>query len=210
MKKRFSYVVVLFAVISANSFSQTKSAAEEFTSLMSEFESLSGEYKQTLTDKEGMVLQSTVGVFQLKKPGLFLWHTQPPFEQKVIGNQTSLWIYDPDLEQVTIKPQNEATNSPAKILSGDLSYLKSNYEVKKDSSDKSTSSFSLRALDASKSEFVAIVFSFNNKLINSLAIEDKLGQVTRLSFSDLKANRKIDDSIFTFFPPEGTDIIKQK
>ena len=117
-----------------------------------------------------------------------------------------IWIYDPELEQVTVKKEVDAIGSaPALVLSGKRP-LDQDFNVKElDRND----SYTWVSLTPKKddTDFSEISVAFNNKIIAIMELKDKLGQRTRIVFNELKTNLNNDKSIFKFIAPPGTDVI---
>jgi outer membrane lipoprotein carrier protein len=180
-------------------------AAEGLKNRLDAIQSLRGHFTQTLTDKSGANLQSSSGEFALQRPGYFLWQSAAPYEQTVIGTPEKVWIYDPDLEQVTIRgAEQQADKSPARLLSGDLSELRSSYDVSTTADDKNAYRLAPRSSD---SPYRYIEFSFSGDKLTALHFQDKLDQKTQIRFEQLQVNPSIPADTFVFTAPEGTDVI---
>lgn len=177
-------------------------AAEDLKTRIDRIQDLKGQFKQVLTDKTGSMLQTSSGEFALKRPGYFLWESAAPYEQTVIGTPEKVWVYDPDLEQVTVRrADDQAGDNPARLLSGDLAALRSNYEV---TVKDATYHLEPKSID---SPYRYIEFNFNKDSLAGLSFKDKLEQQTRIDFDGLQLNTNIPAEIFTFTPPQGVDVI---
>lgn len=180
-------------------------AAQDLKNRLDAIQSLRGHFTQVLTDKAGANLQSSAGEFALQRPGYFLWQSEAPYEQTVIGTPEKVWIYDPDLEQVTVRASDQqADNSPARLLSGDLSELRSSYDVSAAADDKAAFRLVPRG---SESPYRYIEFTFKDDKLAALHFQDKLDQQTQIRFEQLQANTSIPADTFVFVAPEGTDVI---
>lgn len=177
-------------------------AAEDLKTRIDRIQDLKGRFKQVLSDKTGAMLQTSAGEFALKRPGYFLWESAAPYEQTVIGTPEKVWVYDPDLEQVTIRSaDDQAGENPARLLSGDLATLRSNYEV---TAKGTTYHLEPKSVD---SPYRYIEFNFNKDILAGLSFKDKLDQETRIDFDGLQLNTNIPAEIFSFTPPQGVDVI---
>lgn len=204
--------IVLVAFFSAGALAQ---AEDEFLQKLNAINTLSGSFTQTITDQDGNDIQeSTSGKFLIKRPGYFYWETQPPYEQLIIGNPDRLWVYDPDLEQVTVHNQSQLENSPASILSGDDKDIKEKYTVTAENvtgkKKQSITEYHLRGKADGQKSFDTLTFVFKGDALQSLALKDSLGQTTEIIFKNVKVNREIDSAKFDFEPPPGVDIITQE
>ena len=105
-------------------------SVQRLTGLLQKAETLTGRFSQLSLDGTGTQLQETSGEMALKRPGQFRWHTDEPMEQLLVSNGKKVWLYDPDLEQVTIQTLDQRlTHTPALLLSGDVSAINENFEV---------------------------------------------------------------------------------
>ncbi len=185
---------------------QTNTAAAELVGLLQQAQTLKGEFEQHLYDREGHLLQTTEGRFTLQRPGNFYWETLPPYEQIVVGNSKKLWIYDPDLEQVTVRQQTEqSSTSPAKLLSGEIEDLTQHYQISREVEGEHKH-FNLVSLH-SDGMFASLQLTYRQSTLVALTFEDTMGQVTKLSFSDVELNPTVDPDVFQFEAPQGVDVI---
>jgi outer membrane lipoprotein carrier protein len=182
-------------------------AESDFIERLNSIQTLSGKFTQTITDTDGEeVAEETVGKFTLKRPGRFYWETLPPYEQVVIGNEAGLYLYDPDLEQVTIYGREEFLNSPAAVLSGDAAKISEKYNITSQG-DKKKQVYVLSEKDASNKSFDTLSFVFTKDQLTSLELKDQLGQLTAIVFDKVKLNKSVDDMLFVFVPPDNVDVI---
>ncbi len=180
---------------------------QELSEKLKAIKTFSAEFTQQLTDPSGDEIQTTQGNVMVKSPGLFHWQVNPPYEQLVVANQQFLWVYDADLEQVTVSDRKTLDNSPAQILSGDFSSLGEQYEVTVETADAVTR-YTMKALDKAVSTFTQLEFTFDKKnTLQSMILVDKLSQITAVTFKKQNINSEISNSLFDFIAPEGVDII---
>ena len=179
---------------------------EAIVQRLSALQSLRGQFTQTLESKDGKTLQETAGDFTFKRPGFYHWESNDPFPQTVVGNGETVWIYDPDLEQVTIAKQDSMPYNPANLLSGGIADLAARYHVLQ-LIEGGVERYTLMPIDAANAPFVQLGVNFKGDILQAATLTDRLGQVTRIRFDDTKVNLKVDDKLFTFMPPEGTDIL---
>lgn len=185
-------------------------AAEQLVSILQAYKSLEGRFTQTLNSKAGKQLQTTEGTFKIKRPGLYLWQSAEPYPQTIVGNGQTIWVYDPDLEQVTVTPQAQMPFNPAVLLSGGIQDLSTRFRVEQvaaSAQKASQSTFHLTPLNRADAPFAAVRLIFNKNDIAQAVLTDRLGQQTIMDFDNLVANRVLDDALFTFVPPKGTDVL---
>ena len=185
-----------------------KSAAATFQRKLDAVSTMTGKFSQLLVDSTGKTVQESQGSFMIKRPGLFRWETLPPFEQLVVSGEDSVYVYDPDLEQVTVSTQQQTEGSPASILSGDLATLEKYYLIKSKKLDDGQEAFALTSRSGSV-DFASVLFRFSGNVLSSLEVVDRAGQTSRITFEEVKINRLLDAQNFQFSPPEGVDVIRQ-
>jgi outer membrane lipoprotein carrier protein len=172
--------------------------------------SFSANFVQLTQDGLGNTLQRIEGFMQVAKPGKLRWKTEGIYEQLVISDGQSLWIYDADLEQVSIRDMaNRLAETPALLLSGDVSEIGDNFIITQAPSDHSLT-FILQPKDSSQL-FDALELNFDKlnqqQLLTQMIIRDASGQVTDINFSNVIKNPKLNDDIFSFDIPEDIDVI---
>ncbi|MGS2716667.1 outer membrane lipoprotein chaperone LolA [Eionea flava] len=192
--------------------------AGELTSKLALLTTFSGEFQQTLVDDEEQVLQASKGIFSLKRPGYFYWETTAPFPQLLVSDLNTIWLYDPDLEQVSVKPYDEKiSQTPALLLSGDVNKVSDAYRVEKLNVDAQTNSevfsdnpVTVFALFPKQPQtlFTQLLVEFTGDQLASMQLHDSLGQVTTFAFSQGVYNQAIANEQFTFTPPDGVDVIQ--
>lgn len=186
-------------------FANTANAADVdvLAEKLVQLSTFSGDFRQTLVDDQGEVLQESTGVFFLERPGYFNWETTAPFPQLLVSDLTSIWLYDPDLEQVTVRPYDESVSqTPALLLSGDVSKMSASYEVVQTADNQ----FSLTP-KRQQELFTLLTVEFAEGQLASMSLQDSLGQTTTFTFLNGVYNQTIPRELFQFIPPEGTDVI---
>ncbi|MCL5042608.1 MAG: outer membrane lipoprotein chaperone LolA [Gammaproteobacteria bacterium] len=183
-------------------------AAAELNRLLSKAETLSADFSQMTRSANGTNLQETKGEVTLQRPGKFVWHTAPPLEQVLVSDGEQIWLYDPDLMQVTVQQMDpRLTHTPALLLSGDVSTLAENFEIYLEDSG-SVMDFTLTP-KASDTMFEELRLSFWDGRINDMQLNDPIGQRTNILFSNVQINPEIDADMFTFDIPDGVDVISE-
>lgn len=169
---------------------------------LSAIQSLQATFKQQQIAADGYVIRSTEGQMQLQRPGKMRWVSAPPYEQSVITNGEQLWIYDPDLEQVTIhRLDNQSGSSPILLLTGDSQQLANDYYI-----EQRESRYTLTPKQGNGA-YQQVAIEFVDQLPTVIDVTDSLGERTLIELSDLLANPAINAELFEFTPPEGVDIL---
>lgn len=164
------------------------------------------DFTQTVADKNGRVTQQASGKMAFARPGKFRWDYSKPYEQVIVGDGVKLWLYDTDLDQVTVRSLGDViSGTPAALLAGDNAIEK--YFVLKDAGVAD----GLEWLDATPKTrdtgFERIRMGFKGDMLVQMELFDFFGQRTTLKLSKMVRNPAIPASRFTFTPPKGADII---
>lgn len=165
-------------------------------------------FNQTVFDQNGKLRQKSEGTLAFSRPGKFRWVYQKPYEQLIVGDGNKLWIYDADLEQVTVRKLGDALgSSPAALLAGSNEIEK--YFVLKDAgSQEGLEWLEARPRD-SESTFERIRMGFARDTLMTMELKDSFGQTTVLKFSRLEKNPSVNAAEFKFTPPKGADVISE-
>ncbi len=204
---------ILFVVIICLSSSALVSAAERVDPLkvfLKEFETLQADFTQTLLSEDGEQLEKTTGTLYLQQPGKFNWHYKEPYVQKIITNGEVLWIYDEDLEQLTIRKfeSDMIERTPAAIILGNSRLEQHFIQVDLGNIEGfNWVELTPRDLDA---QYKNIRIGFDAKRLGMMIIADNLGQTTRIDFNDVNKNTNIADKLFNFEVPADVDVIDER
>jgi chaperone LolA len=164
------------------------------------------EFSQTVSDKSGRIAQQASGRMAFSRPGKFRWDYDKPYQQVIVGDGVRLWLYDVDLEQVTVKPLGDViAGTPAALLAGDNAIEK--YFILKDAGQGG----GLEWLEATPknrdTSFERIRMGFQGDVLAQMELFDFFGQRTTLKLTHFVRNPIIAPSRFTFSPPKGADVI---
>jgi outer membrane lipoprotein carrier protein len=206
--------LIRMLLLAALSFSSVSTLADEdasaqrLTALLSQAQTISARFSQLSLDGSGAQLQETAGQLVLKRPGLFRWHTDAPMEQLLVSNGEKVWLYDPDLEQVTIQTLDKRlTHTPALLLSGDVSEIQENFAISHQEGGNVVD-FILKP-KSKDTLFDSLRLSFRSGVLNDMQLIDSIGQRTNILFLSVKMNEAVDDTLFSFEIPEGADVIQE-
>jgi len=204
--KIFGKSLATAALLLATGFVQAETAANKLASLLSGYETFSARFEQFSMNNNGRRAQESKGEMQLAKPNRFYWKTEQPFPQTIVGDGKHVWVYDPDLEQVTRKQGDAGNNAPAMLLNGQISELERDYRISVPLQNESEQLFEL-APRQENSSFSRIRLFFVNKQLTELMLEDHLGQRTTVLLKDQKINPSLAKDHFNFKAPAGVDVI---
>jgi len=212
MKPMFKYILILCAFFSLPVCAQAideKQSAEQLRKQLDAMTTLQGKFTQTLYDEAGVELERSSGTFLLERPGKFYWKTEEPYPQLLVSDQQTIWLYDPDLEQVTVRPfSNDLQQTPALLLSEDVDKLRENFTIHYQQIESTQEQFTLIP-KASTGLFQQLTLVFVDGQLQGFGLQDNLGQQTRFALHDAVRNQDVDDSVFNFIPPAGVDILHE-
>ena len=198
---------MLIPMVHAES-SEQRDAADKLSALLSRTETISGRFSQLTLDSTGTQLQEASGQMVLQRPGMLRWHTDPPLEQLLVSNGEKVWLYDPDLLQVTVQKMDQRlTHTPALLLSGDVSKISENFTITYQEGG-SVVDFILTPT-AKDTLFDTLRLSFRNGVINDMQLLDAVGQRTNILFMGVTINEQVDAGEFVFEAPAGVDVIEE-
>jgi outer membrane lipoprotein carrier protein len=182
---------------------------ERFKAFLRDTQSARAAFEQQVYGRDGKPIQESKGAFVFQRPGRFRWSYAEPVDQLIVGDGERVWIYDRDLNQVTVRRLSRALGStPAALLAG-AADVETAFELK-DAGQRE----GLEWLEARPKEpdagFEVIRMGFGPDGVQAMQLVDHFGHTTRLRFSNLQRNPKVDPAEFRFEPPKGADILGEK
>jgi outer membrane lipoprotein carrier protein len=168
--------------------------------------SLQANFRQVSTVAGGDAAEKAAGRLYLQKPGRFRWDYREPNEQLIVSDGTNVWLFDQELEQVTVKPIDESlATTPALLLAGKAGVAES-FTVS-DAGTREGIDWILLVPKRADTDFLEFRLGFVRGELRAMELKDKLQQNTRIEFSDVKRNARLGAELFTFKPPDGVDVI---
>ncbi|MDH0866568.1 outer membrane lipoprotein chaperone LolA [Mitsuaria sp. GD03876] len=179
------------------------SALQQF---VSEVKSGRAAFTQTVTAPDGKRKKTTTGTFEFQRPNQFRFTYAKPAEQLIVADGKEVWVYDPDLQQATVRQMDQALGAtPVSLLAGG--------DLSKD--------FVLKALPAAggvewvqatpkrnDANLQSLKLGFKGRDLAALEILDGFGQQSLMQFSAVEPNAKVPAERFRFSPPPGTDVAR--
>lgn len=179
---------------------------DQLKSFLSASKTLKASFEQVVSDGKGKVIQKSSGTMQFSRPGKFRWEYSKPYKQLIVGDGEKLWLYDPDLNQVTVRKLDQAIgSSPAALLAGDAE-IEKNFDLK-DGGARDKLNWVEAIPKSSESTFERVRMGFAGSDLSVLELKDNFGQTTIIKLADVKLNGKFASSEFSFVPPKGADVI---
>jgi len=190
-------------MVDAHAASATDRLADFFKSV----QSLRADFQQIVTDTRGKTIQDARGTFQMQRPNKFRWNYQKPYEQIIVADGAKLWVYDKDLEQVTVKKLDEALgNTPALLLSGSRP-LTDNFHIAELTDRNDGLQWTALTPKNEEANFKQVRLAFGKQSLEVMELVDSFEQTTQLRFSNVQSNVKFTANEFQFTPPKGVDVV---
>jgi outer membrane lipoprotein carrier protein len=185
-------------------------AVDKLHGFLESTKTVRADFAQIVVAKNGKRPQQSVGVMMFSRPGKFRWQINKPYAQLLVGDGEKVWIYDPDLRQVTVKKVDSALGStPAALLvgeSGGKSALEKKFTLR-EAGEREGLEW-LEAIPRSPdSGFEKLQLGFAGNDLAAMELFDNFGQTTSLLFSHLERNTPLAPALFRFTPPAGVDVI---
>lgn len=204
-------LIILLLVMSKLALAQD--AVNEGVTLLDQvrenLNSLSAGFSQYEINAAEVTSEKSSGKVWLKAPNQFKWEYQKPIAQLIVASGEKVWIYDEDLEQVTIKRQNNKQNPIYVLLNKEQT--EANYNIVMEQSEKSENKIKwIKLLPKIPSDEVKIVwFGVVNNNLTVLKLKDQLDNIVVFEFDKIERNPKIDKDFFEFKVPKGTDVLSE-
>lgn len=179
---------------------------EQLHSFFESTQSLQADFRQTVVDSQGRKVQEVDGTMQLQRPGKFRWDYNKPYVQQIVGDGEKVWLFDPELNQVTVRSVDKAIgSSPAALLAGSKE-IEKGFELK-DEGRQDQLEWVMAVPKDKESGFEKVYLGFQDNLLKEMEMRDNFGHITVIEFSNLKLNPKLPAKSFSFIPPVGADVV---
>lgn len=181
-------------------------ARDDLNAFTKGLKGLDASFTQQVFNEKGRLKESSSGKVALAAPRLFRWEYVKPYPQLIVADGRKVWVYDPDLQQATVKPQGpEEQNSPLAALV-DPSKLDAQFVVKDAGAAEGLNWLTL-APRATEAGFRTARLGFAKGVLAKMVIVDSLGQRTEIRFTGWKRNPSFARGTFTYTPAKGVDVI---
>jgi len=204
MKYILAALVLLSVPLTAHA-----AAIEKLKIFIAATHSAQANFTQEVFDQTGKRIQRASGIMQFQRPGKFRWTYRKPYEQLIVGDGEKFWLYDADLNQVTVKKLDAALgSSPAALLSGS-NEIESGFTLAEDGSRDGLDW--LQAIPRTQdSGFEKLRMAFNAQAgLVIMELNDTFGNKTVLKFSAMQRNPEFSERQFHFTPPKGADVLSE-
>ena len=205
VKVKLIFLIFIYLIIIQTGSTNT----DPLQYFLTDLRSLEAKFVQILINENAEELERTEGILYLRPPNSFFWHYQKPYSQKIISNGDRLWIFDEDLEQVTVKNiDNRIDETPVGIILGNRSIQEHFVQVNMGVIDGyDWMELTPKNLEA---QYKNIKMGFDGVKLGMMIVTDNLEQTTRIDFANFKKNITLSSSIFNFEVPNNVDIFDER
>jgi outer membrane lipoprotein carrier protein len=207
-------LLATFAV-AAFTLSAQASGLDSLENFVKSAKSGRAEFTQIVTSpaREGQTARSKTssGTFEFSRPNRFRFNYKKPFEQTIVADGQTLWLYDADLRQVTSRKQSEVLGStPAALIAAapDLTALRKDFNLEA-AGTKDGLQWVQATPKAKEGQLHLVKIGFRGNDLVALEILDSFGQRSMLTFNKMELNTAVSPDVFNFKPPQGADVVKQ-
>lgn len=181
-------------------------AIDQLHAFLQSTRTLKAEFAQVVIAKNGRKPQQSSGLVSISRPGKLRWEILKPYPQLVVGDGEKIWIYDQELQQVTVRKAGQAiSGSPAALLAGNND-LEKNFTLK-EAGEAEGMAWVEATPKAGDSGFEKVRLGFAGANLKAMELQDSFGQTTHVSFSKLERNPILPGTNFKFTPPAGVDVV---
>jgi outer membrane lipoprotein carrier protein len=213
--RAFLNATLLIAVCALSMPARALNGLESLENFVKTVKSGKSEFQQTVTSParagEAPRVKNSSGIFEFQRPGRFKFQYKKPFEQLILADGTSLWIYDADLNQASQRKQSAAfANTPAALIASatDLSALRNEFTLE-NAPEKDGLVWVSAKPKAADSTLQTVRIGFRSDALAQLDITDSFGQRSLINFAAMQINSSLPASSFQFTLPKGAELLKQ-
>ncbi|NDK37387.1 outer membrane lipoprotein chaperone LolA [Pseudoxanthomonas gei] len=204
MKQTLRYALIGSLLFAGTALAGARDDLKTFTNGL---KGLDGQFTQQVYDAKGKLKESSSGRVALSAPRLFRWEYAKPYPQLIVADGRKVWVYDPDLQQVTVREQgSEEQNSPLSALI-DPTKLDKQFNVKESGTSDGLQWLTLTPKNEGDASFQSARLGFGKSGLARMDVVDAVGQNTRISFVGWKRNPAFAGTTFKYTPARGVDVV---
>jgi len=200
------YLILLLTIIyGLSSPAIAQSAEKRLNDALASLDNLTADFKQTVLDDDKKIVQQSSGKVAIQRPGKFSWIYTTPYEQQIIADGKELWIYDVDLDQVTVKPMTAGLASAPIMILMRNSKLGTEFNISEVGQRKFLYWVELEP-KSQDIDYTNVYIGIEDGVVKAMELRDKFGQSTQIVFENLRLNVVHNPKTFKFVPPKGVDV----
>jgi outer membrane lipoprotein carrier protein len=203
------------SLLAAGALSAHASGLDSLEQFVKSARSGRAEFTQVVTApaREGQSARSKTssGTFEFARPNRFRFQYQKPFEQTIVADGQTLWLYDVDLKQVTARKQSQVlASTPAALIASapDLGALRKDFTLEA-AGEKDGLQWVQATPKAREGQLHSMKVGFRGNELAALEIQDSFGQRSMLTFTRMELNPAVGPEAFQFKAPPGVDVVRQ-
>lgn len=205
MKRRLCLIAAL--AMSLPAVSSRADAVDQLRAFSRDAASGRASFTQTVTSPDGAKTKISSGSFEFMRPNRFRFAYLKPYEQLIVADGDKLWLYDPDLKQVTSRRIDQALSAtPAALLAG--SAIESDFTLSAQPAAQDVE-WVLATPKAKDGAFQSLRVGFRGGVLAAVEVVDSFGQRSLLQFSEVATNVSLPPEHFKFVPPAGAEVLQQ-
>ena len=151
------------------------------------------------------------GVLSFKPPDRMHWYYKGKRPHEVVINGSKVWIYTPSRKQIVVRnlTPREMRQGAATLLTG-LDGIEEDFTIQsRGTAPGGSIPLDLFPLDDNLPyDKISISVAADTGLIERIAIHHKIGNITTITFQGIKTGVKLDDKLFQWDVPEGTEVVE--
>jgi outer membrane lipoprotein carrier protein len=205
---------LLAVLLSASAVAAHAGAMESLENFVRNAKSGHAEFTQVITGpaRQGQAgkTKHSSGTFDFQRPNRFRFEYRKPFEQTIVADGQTLWLYDKDLNQVSQRRQAKVLGStPAALIaaSPDLETLKRDFDLQA-LPDEGGLQWVQATPKQKEGQLTNMKVGFRGDQLAALEILDSFGQRSMLTFTGMQVNAGVNADAFRFTPPKGADVVQ--
>ena len=200
-------LIVISLLASLFTTVHAETAEQRLNTALKSLDNLTADFKQTVLNEDKQVLQQSSGTVAISRPGKFSWIYTTPYEQQIIADGSELWIYDVDLDQVTVKPMESGLASAPIMILMKQNEISSDFTVNEVGQRKFLYWVELEPnSNSNELEYSRVYIGLEDNAVKAMELRDSFGQSTQIVFENLRQNVVHNPKVFQFVPPEGVDV----
>lgn len=207
MQTRLAKSLLVFLMTGVLSSTAWAGGREKLNEFFTSVDTMQAAFSQQVLDEKGQVRQASQGNVFLARPGKFRWEYATPDKHEIVADGKNVWVYDVELDQVTVKPMDKALASAPVGMLTQKQPVEKQFDVQEMEADGSKLEWFRLTPKKKDSDFTTMDLGVSANGVEEMILSDKFGQQTYIKFEGLRTNVDIDKGRFSFTPPAGVDVV---
>jgi outer membrane lipoprotein carrier protein len=183
------------------------SGEDELKHFINDTRTVTAHFTQVQINDRGEKIATSSGQMILSRPGRFRWNYEQPYQQLMVCDGQKIWLYDPDLSQVTVRPAADTLSGTPAALLAQRTTLTDEFTIEDLGARSDTQGVRLKPRNVD-GDFEAIEMWLHKGAPERMVFMDRLGNRTEVGFTDVKVNVSVDDAQLKFTPPKNAEVVE--